>query len=57
MKTSKGIVFTFIVILSAGVSNSLSFAEEKSSTAQLDARLTQTVTVADLVSYAYRENP
>ena len=57
MKISKGIIFTFIVILSVGVSNSLSFAEEKLSTAQLDARLTQTVTVADLVSYAYRENP
>ena len=57
MKISKGIIFTFIVILSVGVSNSLSFAEEKLSRAQLDAHLTQTVRVADLVSYAYRENP
>ena len=57
MKISKGIIFTFIVILSVGGSNSLSFAEEKLSRAQLDAHLTQTVRVADLVSYAYRENP
>ena len=57
MKTIQGIIFILIAALVVGGSTSRLSAEEQPSTAQLDARLTQTVTVADLVTYAYRENP
>ena len=57
MKTLQGFFLILIAALVTDGSTSRLLAEEQSSTAQLDARLTQTVTVADLVSYAYRENP
>jgi outer membrane protein, heavy metal efflux system len=57
MKTSRGIIFLFITAFITGGSTSRLCAEEQPSTAQLDARLAQAVTVADLVSYAYRKNP
>ena len=57
MKTLQGIIFILIAVFITGGSISHLSAEEQASTTQLDARLTQTVTVADLVNYAYRENP
>ena len=57
MKTLQGIIFILIAAIATGGSTSRLFAEEQPSTTQLDDRLTQTVTVADLVTYAYRKNP
>lgn len=57
MKTLQGIIFIIIAAFVTGGSTSRLTAEEQPSTAQRDARLTQTVAVADLVTYAYRENP
>jgi cobalt-zinc-cadmium efflux system outer membrane protein len=57
MKNLQGIIFIIITAFVTGGSTSRLFAEEQPSKAQLDARLKQTVTVADLVSYAYRTNP
>ena len=57
MKNLQGIILIIITAYVTGGSTSHLSAEEQASTTQLDARLTQTVTVADLVNYAYRENP
>ena len=57
MKTLQGIIFILIAAFVTGGSTSRLSAEEQPSTVQLDARLTQTVAVTDLVTYAYRENP
>ena len=57
MKTLQGIIFLLTAAFVTCGSTSPLSAEKKPSTAQLDARLTQTVTIADLVGYAYRENP
>ena len=57
MKTLQGIIFIIITALVTDGGTSRLSAEEQPSTAQLDARLKQSVTVADLVTYAYRKNP
>ena len=57
MKTLQWIFYLLIATFAInGEAGSLS-AQNQESTAQLDTRLTQTVTVADLVTYAYRKNP
>lgn len=57
MKTVQWIICLLItVFVISGEARSLS-AQNQESTTQLDVRLTQTVSVADLVTYAYRNNP
>jgi outer membrane protein TolC len=57
MKTLHWIIFILIAaFVTQGSTSSLSAAEQPS-TAELDERLSRTVTVADLVSYAYMNNP
>ena len=57
MKTLQRIIFILIAAFITGGSTSHLSAEEQTSTAHLDARLKQSVTVADLVTYDYRKNP
>ena len=57
MKTAQWIIFLLIMTyVTNGEPGGLS-AQNQETTAQLDTRLTQTVTVADLVTYAYHKNP
>ena len=57
MKIVQWILFLPITIVSINAEGGSLPAQNQESTAQLDTRLTQTVTVADLVTYAYRKNP
>ena len=57
MKTLKGIIIVLIAGIVTAGSISRLFAEEQPSTVPLDERLAHKVTIADLVSYAYMNNP
>ena len=57
MKTVNWIIF-LLIAAAAGNADAASLAEQNMlRNAQMDTRLTQTVTVADLVTYAYLNNP
>lgn len=57
MKTLEGIIIVLIAGIVTAGSISRLFAEEQPSTVPLDERLAHKVTIADLVSYAYMNNP
>ena len=50
------IIILIAVFVTNGDASSLS-TQEHTTAEQLDARLTQTVSIADLVTYAYLNNP
>jgi outer membrane protein TolC len=56
----KTVYWIILLLIAAGVGGGDAWClseQNQVDTAQLDIRLTQTVTVADLVAYAYRKNP
>ena len=57
MKTLKGVIIVLIAGIVIAGSIPRLFAEEQPSTVPLDERLAHKVTIADLVSYAYMNNP
>lgn len=57
MKTAQWTIFLPIVFIAGGGDASSLSVQNQVATAHVDSRLTQTVTVADLATYAYLNNP
>ena len=57
MRQIQWIIIVLIVILLGGIPIPHTYAVEALSTSDLETRLTREVALADLITYAYRENP